>query len=208
METPMKLYYSPGACSLAVHIALAELGADYDLERVDLASKRTETGRDFTAVNPNGYVPTIELDDGDVLFEAAAVLQYLADTRPDSGLAPASGTRERVRLQQWLNFTASELHKSFSPFFAAAKPEGAQREAALAKLARRLDYLEASLADGRPHLLGEAFTVADAYAFTIASWAIPTGIGLDRWPNVKAYVARISERPMVRAAMQREGLIH
>ncbi|MEQ9812968.1 MAG: glutathione transferase GstA [Azospirillaceae bacterium] len=204
----MKLYYSPGTCSLAVHIALREIDAEFDLEKVDLAAKRTEAGDDFNAINPNGYVPTLRLDDGEILFEAPAVLQYIADSRPERALAPAAGSLDRVRLQQYLNYTASELHKSFSPFFAATKPEGVWREAALAKLHRRFDYLDRLLADGREYLMGDTFTVADAYTFVVASWADPVGIGLENWPHVKAYVERVSRRPQVRAAMQREGLIH
>lgn len=204
----MKLYYSPGACSLAVHIALREVGADFSLDKVDLRAKRTESGEDFTRVNPNGYVPVVELDDGRILFEAPALLQYLADLAPETGLAPEPGSFARVKLQQFLNFTAAELHKSFSPLFSATPPEGAARDAVIARIASRLDFIEASLADGRPYLLGETFTVADAYTFVVAGWAVPTGIGLDRWPHVAAYVERIGRRPAVIAARQREGLLH
>lgn len=204
----MKLYYSPGACSLAVHIALEEVGAAYDLEKVDLASKRTETGADFTAVNPLGYVPTVELDDGEIMFEAPALLALLADRNPEAGLAPAAGSFARHRMQQYLAFTASELHRAFDPFFAAEKPQDAARDAAVAKVARRLDFLERALADGRAYLLGDAYSVADIYAFVVAGWAGPSGIDLDRWPHVRDYVARIAARPQVVAAMQREGLLH
>ncbi|MEZ5668737.1 MAG: glutathione transferase GstA [Alphaproteobacteria bacterium] len=204
----MKLYYSPGVCSQAVHIALAELGSDYGLEKVDLASKQTETGADYSRINPLGYVPALELDDGEVLLEAPAILQYLADTRPESGLAPANGTLARVRLQQALNFTASELHKSFGPFFAPVKPEGAAREQAMTKLQRRFDALEATLADGRAYVMGETFTVADAYTFVVAAWAGIIDLDLARWPNVQAYVARVRGRPQVQAVLKREGLLH
>jgi glutathione S-transferase len=204
----MKLYYAPGACSLAVHIALSEIGADYDLEKVDLATKKTETGADFTNVNPLGYVPVVAFDDGETLWEAPVLLQYLADTNPEAGLAPANGTIDRVRLQQLLNFTASELHKSFSPLFKADAPQGASREAVVAKVASRLDYIERMLSDGRPYLLGDTYSVADIYAFVVANWAGPSGISLDRWPNVKDHVARIAARPRVVVAMQREGLLH
>lgn len=203
----MKLYYSPGSCSLAVHITLRETGLPFALEKVDLSAKTTETGADFTRINPNGYVPAVELDDGQILFEAPAVLQYLADRAPEAGLAPAADSFERVKLQQYLNFTAAELHKAFSPLFAAEPPEVAARQAVVAKIARRLDFLESTLADGRPYLLGEAFTVADAYTFVVAGWAGPTGIGLDRWPHVEAYVRRIGARPKVVEAMRREGLL-
>lgn len=148
------------------------------------------------------------LDDGAVLFEAPAVLQYLADRRPEAGLAPPAGTLARARLQQYLNFTSAELHKAFGPLFAPEPPEGAEREAVVARIARRLDFLEATLADGRPHLLGEAFSVADAYAFVIAGWAGPKGIDLAPWPHLRDYLARIAERPGVARAMRREGLLH
>lgn len=204
----MKLYYKPGACSLAVHLALREVGARFDLEQVDTKTQTTAKGADYSKINPNGYVPALELDNGQVLTEAPAILQYLADQHPKAELAPACGTIDRARLQQQLNFTASELHKSFSPFFATPAPTGEAREAARGKVARRLDYVESLLADGRPYLLGDKFSVADAYTFVVATWADPTGIGYDHWPNVAAYVARIKERPHVAAAMKAEGLIN
>ena len=204
----MKLYYMPGVCSQAVHIALSELGVAFDLEKVDGATKTTESGADYTAVNPLGYVPALALDDGAILLEAPAILQYLADSKPDAGLAPAGGTMDRVRLQQHLNFIASELHKSFGPFFAPIKPEGAAREQALAKLYTRLDAVEALFADGRRHIMGEGFTVADAYLFVVASWASLIGLDLERWPHVRDYVARIAERPQVHRVLKREGLLH
>jgi len=201
----MKLYYAPGVCSRAVHIALRESGLDHELERVDLQTKTTETGADYRRVNPLGYVPALELDGGEVLLEAPAVLQYVADLRPETGLAPAAGTLERVRLQAQLNFTAAELQKSFGPFFAPVKPEGALREQALARLRSRFDTLEALLADGRPHVLGAAFTVADAYTFVVASWAPSIDLDLAAWPHVQAYVARIAARPKVQEVLAREA---
>jgi len=203
----MKLYYMPGSCSLAVHIALGETGSEFALEKVDGKTKRTETGRDFTEVNPNGYVPALELADGAVLTEAPAVLQYLADAHPEAGIAPANGTFERARVQEHLNFVASELHKSFSPFFAAEPPEGAARDAALARLFKRLDHLERLLADGRDYLLGADFSVADLYAAVVAGWAAPVGIELDSWPRIAAYVQRVTARPAAVEAMRREGLL-
>jgi glutathione S-transferase len=148
----------------------------------------------------------IELSEGAVLFEAPAVLQYLADLHPAAGLAPAAGTIERARLQLYLNFTASELHKSFSPFFAPEPPRGAARDAMVAKIARRFDFIESTLSDGRPHLMGDTFTVADAYTYVVSSWAEPIGISLDRWPHVGDYVARIATRPAVVKARRSEGL--
>lgn len=202
----MKLYYLPGACSFAVHVALNEIGADFDIEKVDNTTKTTESGADFRKVNPLGYVPALELADGTVLIEAPAILQHLADANPDAGLAPANGTLERTRLQQYLNFTASEFHKAFAPFFSGAAMSAEERAAAVAKVAVRLDYIESLLADGRPFLLGDTFTVADTYTYTVATWTGPTGIGLDRWPAVKSYVGRISSRPSVAKAMSAEGL--
>lgn len=204
----MKLYYMPGVCSQAVHIALSEMGVDFDLEKVDGATKTTESGVDYTSVNPLGYVPALALDDGAILLEAPAILQYLADSKPDAGLAPAAGTMGRVRLQQHLNFIASELHKSFGPFFAPIKPEGAAREQALAKLHTRLDAVEALFADGRRYIMGEGFTVADAYLFVVASWASVIDLDLESWPHVRDYVARIAERPQVHQVLKREGLLH
>ena len=202
----MKLYYIPGSCSLAVHIALNEIGARFDLEKVDSKNGVTETGVDYAGINPDGYVPALSVDGGDIFTEAPAILQYLADLAPERLLAPAAGSIDRVRLQQQLNFTASELHKSFSPFFADTPPEGANKEAALAKLFKKFAHLERLLADGRDFIMGKDFTVADAYNFVVASWAVPTGIGLDRWPNVAAFVERVSQRPAVVKAMRAEGL--
>lgn len=204
----MKLYYMPGVCSQAVHIALSEMGVDFDLEKVDGATKTTESGADYRSVNPLGYVPALALDDGAILLEAPAILQYLADSKPDAGLAPAAGSMDRVRLQQHLNFIASELHKSFGPFFAPIKPEGAVREQALAKLCTRLDAVEAMFADGRRYIMGEGFTVADAYLFVVASWTSLIGLDLERWPQVRDYVARVAERPPVHQVLKREGLLH
>ncbi|QKG70642.1 glutathione binding-like protein [Erythrobacter mangrovi] len=203
----MKLYYLPGACSFAVHVTLNEVGAEFAAEKIDNATKTTESGADFRKINPLGYVPALELDDGEVLIEAPAILQHLADGNPDAGLAPANGTIERTRLQQYLNFTASEFHKAFVPFFSGVELTESDRAAAEAKVAVRLDYIESLLADGRPYLLGDTFTVADTYTYTVATWTGPTGIGLAKWPNLQAYVERISTRPSVRKAMIAEGLV-
>lgn len=203
----MKLYYSPGVCSQAVHIALNEAGVPYSLEKVDLATKSTESGIDFTQINPLGYVPALELDDGDVLLEAPAILQYVADQKPESGLAPAYGTLDRVRLQEQLNYTASELHKSFGPFFAPVKPEGALKDQALAKLTKRFETLEARLSDGRDFVMGSKFSVADAYTFVVANWAGLISFDLTPFPNVRNYIDRVAGRPKVREVLQREGLL-
>jgi len=203
----MKLYFKPGACSLASHIVLREVGAEFDIEEVDTAAGKTEAGEDFTTINPNGYVPALRFADGEVLSEGTAILQYLADQNPAANLAPRPGTLERARLQQHLNFVASELHKAFSPFFSVNPPEREAKSAAIAELARKMEAFETHLADGRDYLLGESFSVADAYLFVVASWAGPTGIGLDRWPNIAAFVRRVAERPASQAAMRAEGLI-
>jgi glutathione S-transferase len=201
----MKLYYLPGACSLASHIALREAGADFELDRFDKASKKTESGVDFLALNPKGYVPALSLDDGDLLTENASVLQFIADANPSAALAPAAGTRARVRLQEHLKFIATELHKSFSPLF---KPDTAEAEKEVAKkrVAQRLDLVETWLGDGREYLLGDSFSVADAYLFVIANWTGPTGIGLERWPHIAAFHQRVAARETVQAAMKAEGL--
>jgi len=202
----MKLYYSPGVCSQSVHIALNEAGLDHSIEKVDLVTKKTENGKDFSEINSLGYVPALELDDGEVLLEAPAILQYVADLKPEAGLAPANGTLDRVRLQEQLNYTASELHKSFGPFFAPIKPEGALREQALAKLGRRFDALEARLSDGRTYVMGDSFSVADAYTFVVASWAKVIDLDLASRPRVRDYVARVANRPRVKEVLEREGL--
>src|SRR5262245_56258322 len=161
----MKLYYVPGACSLAPHIALREAGYQFDLEQVDLAAKKTKSGADYTKINAKGYVPALQLDNGEVLTEAPVILQYIADQRPESGLVPKAGSMERYRTQEWLNFVTSELHKGFGILFNPALPENA-RPVVVDKLGSRLDFLAKQL-DGKPYLAGDKFTAADAYAFTV-----------------------------------------
>lgn len=201
----MKLYFAPGACPLASHIALAEAGLDYTLERVDLGSKRTAAGADFLAINPKGYVPALELKDGTVLTEGPAIVQFVADLAPDRQLAPAHGTLERYRLIEWLNFISAELHKSFSPLFRpAATPEA--KEAARAALRQRLEWVAGQL-DGRDYLLGTQFSVADAYLFTVLTWAGLVQFDLSPWPRLSAYMQRVSERPAVQRALREEGLV-
>jgi glutathione S-transferase len=202
----MKLYYAPGACSLSPHIALRETGLPFTLEKVDTKTKTTETGADFYAVNPRGYVPALELDDGEVLTEGAAIVQYIADLKPDTGLAPKPATLARARLQEELNFVSSELHKGFGPLFNPTLAE-AEKSAVKDKLARRFDDVEAKLADGRSYLLGETFSVADGYLFTVANWGGHVGFPIDRWPKVQALMARVAARPTVKHAMQAEGLV-
>lgn len=201
----MKLFYSPGACSLATHIVLRELDLRFEMERVDTKTGRTETGADFRSINPKGQVAALQLDDGQVLTESAALLQYVGGLKPEAGLIP-DDLLARARLQEQLNFIASELHSAFSPLFnPSTSPEN--RDAAATRVAGKLDRLETAFADGRSFVLGEVYSVADAHLFVIAGWADPTGIGLDRWPGLKAHGARVAERPAVRQAMAAEGLI-
>ncbi len=201
----MKLYYSPGACSQAVHLALVEADIPHTLVKVDLTSKRTEAGEDYLDINPMGYVPALELEDGQVLTEAPAILQFVADLNPKANLAPENGTLGRVRLQEQLNYLSSELHKAFGPFFAADKPEGEAREQALTKLSNRLDALERHLS-GKQFILGDEFTVADAYAFVVASWSHVINFDLGSHPTIQDYVDRIANRPAVKAVYKAEGL--
>lgn len=200
----MKLYYSPHACSLSPHIVLREIGAAFDLVQVDLGSKQTADGRDFLAVNPKGQIPALELDDGAVLTEGVAIVQYLADTHPNAGLIPAAGTIERARVQETLNFVSSELHKAFGPLFNPATSEDG-REAAKAVVSGKLDLLEAQLADGREWLAGANFSPADTYAFVVTRWTGFQGIALDRWPHVQAWLGRVEARPAVQVALTAEG---
>ena len=201
----MKLYFSPGACSLSPHIAMREAGMTFDIEKVDLKAKKTASGEDYLSVNPKGYVPTLKLDDGQVMTEAAAIVQYIADKKPDSKLAPANGTPERFKLQEWLNFLATEVHKGTTPLFNPAVPD-AWKQVVTDTLGRRYDYLAKHL-ESRPFLMGQGFTVADGYLFTLLNWSKFVGIDLGKWPVLKAYHARVAARPAVQAAMKAEGLL-
>jgi glutathione S-transferase len=202
----MKLYYSPAACSLAVHIAAREAGVTIDLVKVDLGTHRLEDGTDYYTINPRGYVPLLELDDGTRLTEVAALVQYLADVAPDAGLIPPAGRLDRVRVQAWLTFVSSELHKAFSPWLWHKDTAEPTKQSVLARLARHFAELDALLAQ-QPYLMGEAFTVADAYAYTIVSWAYPLRVDLTPYPSLEAYLARVAQRPRVREALLAEGLI-
>ncbi len=201
----MKLYYSPGACSLSPHIVMREAGIPVQLVKVDLAAKKTEDGTDFRTINSKGYVPTLELPDGQRLTEGPAIVQYLADQAPARGLAPASGTIERYRLQEWLNFISTELHKQFSPLFDPAC-ESALKARQIERLGGRFDWISKQLGN-RDYLMGSTFTVADAYLFTVLSWSRHVGIDLAKWPVLSAYVARVGQRPQVREALKAEGLL-
>jgi len=199
----MKLYYSPGACSLASHIVLAESGADYAIEKADIRAKKTESGADFTAISPRGAVPVLVLEGGEVLTEGVAIMQYVADS-VTPGALPAAGTLERARLQEALNFVSTEVHKTYSPFFRGL--EGEAKAAQVALLESRLRLVEAKLADGRSYLLGETFTPADAYLFTVTNWSRGIGHDLSAFPRLVALRERIAARPAVQAAMRAEGL--
>ncbi|HSU64139.1 MAG TPA: glutathione transferase GstA [Burkholderiales bacterium] len=201
----MKLFYSPGACSLSPHIVSREAGIPVELQKVDLKAKKYDGGADYTKINAKGYVPALQLDSGQVLTEGPAIVQYLADQKPDARLAPKPGSFERYQLQEWLNFIGTELHKGFSPLFRPNTPDEYKR-IAKENLATRIDWLDKQL-DGRDFLMGKNFSVADAYAFTILSWSKPLQIDLSRWPNVTAYLARVGARPRVQEALKAEGLV-
>jgi glutathione S-transferase len=203
----MKLYYSPGACSLSPHIVLREAERRFDLERVDLRTHRTASGADYYKINPKGYVPALQLDGpgSPVLTEGPAIVQYIADLVPDARLAPANGTFARYHLQEYLNFISTELHKQFGPLFAATTPP-AVAEQQRGKIGRRLLYLQDVL-DDRAFLMGESFTVADAYLFVMLQWCDPHGVDLGLYPNLDDYESRIAQRPAVVAALSAEGLL-
>ncbi len=201
----MKLYYSPGACSLSPHIAACEAGLPIELVKVDLQSKLTETGEDFRQINPNGYVPALILDDGNKLTEGPAIVQYLADRVPDRKLAPEPGTFERYQLQQWLNFISTEIHKGFSPLFDASAPQ-VLKDLAIEKLIVRLGTVAEHLSE-QPFLLGKLFSVADAYLYVTLSWGRYVDLDIVRWPALARYAEKISARPAVQQALKEEGLI-
>lgn len=200
----MKLYYSPGACSLSPHIVLCETGLDFTIEKVNLRTKETESGRDFSAINPKGYVPALELDDGEVLTEGPAIVQYVADLAPEKKLIPPAGTLARARVQEWLNFIGTELHKNFTPLFNPASTDDI-RNAAQANIARRLPIAATAL-DAHPYLIGDSFSVADAYLFTVLSWTGFVKVDIAPWPSLAAFVERMKARPGVQAALAAEGL--
>jgi glutathione S-transferase len=201
----MKLYYARGACSLSVHISLHEAGLKFEVERVDTKTKQLESGADFTQINPNGFVPVLALDDGELLTEASVVLQYVADLKPAAGLAPPAGTMARYRMMEWLSFTSSELHKNFSPLFAPTTPED-YKPIVRQRLAQRLGYVNTKLA-GRQYLLGEQFTVADAYLFVVVNWSKAMSIDLTAFANLQQFQERVRNRPAVQTAMRAEGLL-
>ncbi|MEC8631699.1 MAG: glutathione transferase GstA [Pseudomonadota bacterium] len=202
----MKLFYKPGACSLASHIVLHEIGQAFDIEAVDTSEGKTAGGADYLAINPKGYVPALQMDDGGVLTEGPAILQFLSDTAPQAGLAPEAGNLSRAKVLEHLTYVASELHKSFGPLFRSASTDE-QKDAARELVGKKFDHIETLLSDGRDFLVDGAFSIADAHLFTISNWANFTGIDLANWPNLAAYVNRIAARPATQAAMRAEGLI-
>ncbi|MGB3864028.1 MAG: glutathione transferase GstA [Xanthobacteraceae bacterium] len=200
----MKLYYSPGACSLSPHIALLETGVAHDLVRVDLKAKKTADGGDFLKVNPKGQVPTLQLDDGEILTEGPVIVQLIADKSPAAKLLPANGTAERYRVQEWLNFISTELHKMFSPLFQPALADEA-KAFFRGRLNDRFAYIDGKLA-GKDYLMGSQFTVADGYLYTILRWADAMKFDLSALKNLMAYKARVAARPKVQEALKSEGL--
>jgi glutathione S-transferase len=204
-EIPMKLYYSPGACSLSPHIALHEAGLQHDLVKVDLKAKKTEKGDDFTAINPKGQVPALMLDSGELLTEGPVIVQVIADKAAGKNLAPANGSEARYKMQEWLNFTTSELHKNFSPLFNPAIPDEVKKFFT-DRVISKFKYADSQLA-GRDYLMGQQFTVADGYLFVMLSWAERMKIDLSEMKNLMAYKARVAARPNVQAALKMEGLL-
>jgi glutathione S-transferase len=201
----MKLYYSPGACSLSPHIALEEAGLKYEAIKAPTKTHKLDDGTDYYTINPLGYVPFLVLDDGSTLREGPAIVQYIADQVPAKNLAPANGSMARYKLQEWLTFIGVEVHKNFSPLFSPATPDDV-KTASRDKIANRLKFVDGELA-GKQYLMGDSFSVADPYLFTVTNWAALTGVDLSSFTNLLAFRARVAARPAVVAAMTAEGLI-
>lgn len=199
----MKLYYAPGACSLSPHIVACEAGLDIKLVKVDLKTHKTESGGNFYDINPKGYVPALQLEGGEIITENPAVVLFMAEQKPDAGLAPDIGSLDRYRAYEWLNYISAEVHKSFGPLFGQASE--AEQEAAKAQIRKRFDYVESQLK--KDYLLGDDFTVPDAYLFTVSNWLDLHKIDTSAWPKLEAYRKRIAERPAVQQAMKDEGLV-
>jgi len=201
----MKLYYWPGACSLSPHIVSREAGIDLQLAELDRGERKTTDGTVLSSVNPKNQVPVLEMDNGQSLTEGPVIVQYLADQKPASGLIPPPGTIDRYRVQEWLNFITSELHKTFGPLFRPNTPEEF-KTTSKEILGQRFNWIDKQLA-GKQYLMGDTFTVADAYLFTIVRWSPRVGIDLSKWPNITAYLDRVAARPKVQEAMKAEGLL-
>jgi glutathione S-transferase len=200
----MKLYYAPGACSLSPHIVSREAGISLDLEQVDNREKKTKSGKDYWTINPKGQVPVLELDNGERLTEGPVIVQYLADQKPASGLVPPAGSIDRYRVLEWLNFVTSELHKTYGPIFRPTTPEEFKK-ISKENLGKRFDWIDKQLA-GKQYLMGDKFTVADAYLFTVLRWSPRIELDVGKWPNIKAYMDRVAARPKVQEALRTEGL--
>jgi glutathione S-transferase len=205
-ETIMKLYFSPGACSLSPHIVLREAGLPFEVEQVNLGSHQTKSGVDFRTINPKGYVPALKLDDGEVLTEGPAIVQLIADQVPNKQLVPPAGTRERYHMQEWLNFISTELHKSFGPLFNSKTPDE-YKQMVRENISGRFDLVAKHFEDGRKYITGDTFTVADAYLFTVLRWTKVVHIDTSKWPLLDAFLERVAARPAVQAALSAEGLI-
>ncbi|MCX7159763.1 MAG: glutathione transferase GstA [Proteobacteria bacterium] len=201
----MKLYYSHGACSMAPHIVATEAGLKLDLIKVDIPNKKTADGADFWAVNPKGYVPALQLDSGEVLTEVGVIIQYLADQKPESGLLAKAGSMERYHQMEAINFAATEVHKQLGALF-NPKMTPEMREVQMGVIERRFNPLEKSLA-GKQFIMGDKFTVADAYLFNVLNWTNPLKIDLAKWPNIQAYMGRVGARPKVQETLKAEGLV-
>lgn len=200
----MKLYYSPGACSQASHIILNETNADYEAVKVDFATKTTEQGEDFTKINPNGYVPALQLDNGEVLTEGVAIMQYLADLSPELNLAPKNSTFARAKLQEKLNYLTSELHKGFAPLFGNNSEQ--IKTQARENLSNKFNYIDSILAK-TDYISGDRFSIADAYLFVISNWSKMTGVDLSKWSNVSDLVEKVYNRKAVQKTLNVEGLL-
>ncbi|GAA5158176.1 glutathione transferase GstA [Viridibacterium curvum] len=201
----MKLYFAPGVCSLSPHIALREAGLPFELQRVDTKTKEMHGGGNFLEVNPKGYVPVLQLDNGELLTEGPAIVQYIADLKPEAKIAPANGTLERYRLQEWLNYITAELHKGFSPLFKPNTPDE-YKTIARENLVNRISYVAEKL-QGKTWLLGDQFSVADGYLFVVLGWGKFVGVDVAQWPVIVDYLARVAARPAVQEALKAEGLL-
>jgi len=201
----MKLYYSPAACSLSPHIALRESGVSFELEQVDLKTKKTKSGADFLKVNPKGYVPVLQLDDGQPLTEAAVIVQYIADKKPEAKLLPPAGTSDRYRAQEWLNYVATELHKGIGALFNPNLTDP-WKQVLRQGLAPKFDFLTKRL-EGKSFAFGDGFSVIDGYLFTVLGWPQHVGLDLSKWPVLTSYSEKIAQRPAVQAALKAEGLV-
>jgi glutathione S-transferase len=201
----MKLYFAPGACSLSPHIVASELGQKVDLVQVDLQKKQTKDGKDFSQINPKGQVPALETDDGDVITEGPVIVQYLGDKTSGSKVVPPQGSKERYKVQEWLNFIGTELHKSFGPLFRPTTPD-AYKQISKDNISNKFKFVDSKLA-GKQYLMGDTFTAPDAYLYVMTRWAKRMEMDLNQWPNLKAFGERVEARPKVQETLKAEGLL-